>query len=142
MHAFSSGNHGRLRFRNPLLRDGDFGIKMVDHLKSVHGVLEVKLNPYVGSLLVVFDRAKTHGTEIIDRISEKTGVDCRRWLKKGSRFFNNRRARQLVKLGMIAGAGGTLGALSVSKKMHIAAGTFFMGAVALHVIQNRKTLLK
>ena len=142
MQHISSVIPGRFRLRNPMLKDQVFGKKMRENLKSAHGVLEVKLNQLVGSILVIYDTAKTRGKDILKRVSEEIGVDCRKWLKKGSRILADRRAKRLVKLGMIAGIGGTVGALAVSKKMHVVAGSLLLGTMVIHGIQNRRTLLK
>ncbi|MCG8564363.1 MAG: hypothetical protein MI747_04690 [Desulfobacterales bacterium] len=142
MHTHSPLHFGRFRLRNPLLKTGEIGDTLVEQLRATQGVLEVKLNRCVGSILVIYDRVKTRAASILDRVSQETGINCGKWVKKGSRILGTKTARRNVKLGMALGIAGTLGGLAVSGKMHTIAGGAFIGFLALHAYQHRRTLLR
>ena len=129
----------RFRLRNAALKDPEFGTRLADKIKSLHGVLSVTLNDRLGSMLVIYDTMKTDMNTITGRISAHQGLDCSRWLKK--RKPAARETRKLVKIGLIGGIGGTLGTLAVSGRTHALAGTIFLGLLAIHSYQHRRTLL-
>ena len=136
--------HRRFRLRNPLLKDKETAKKLAKNIVAVQGVSHVKVNTRVGSLLVLFYPARTTAENILDQVSEKTGINSRKWLttKQHRPLFQQKRTiRKYVKMGLAASFGGTIGTLAVSGKTHALAGSVFLCFLAVHSYQHRRTLL-
>ncbi len=134
----------RFRLRNPLLKDKETAKKLAKNIVAVQGVSHVKVNARVGSLLVLFYPARTTAENILDQVSEKTGINSRKWLttKQHRPLFQQKRTiRKYVKMGLAASFGGTIGTLAVSGKTHALAGSVFLCFLAVHSYQHRRTLL-
>ena len=132
----------RLRLRNTLLKNDELTEKFSQCLVSESGVLTIERNNFVGSMLVIFDPKKITIKQILTRLLDCTGVDCRKMVtnKKRLRPHSRRRAlRKYVKLGLAASIGGTIGTLAVSGKLHALAGSIFLCFLAAHNFQNRRT---
>ncbi|MEH0021735.1 MAG: hypothetical protein V6Z89_18925 [Desulfobacter sp.] len=133
----------RLRLRNPLLTQEKTGRDLTHALASAPGIFQVKVNPRVGSILVLFDPVMTNTAAILDCMSDTLSRDCRKWLKKANPHgLNNKKMRRLVKFGLLTSIGAAVGALAFSERTHIIAGSAFLGLAALHGYQNRRTLLR
>lgn len=67
---------GRLRLRLPWLRkDLEAADPLADHLASLPGVEEVRIRPWTGSVLCLFDAWQLEGERILAATKEHTGVD-------------------------------------------------------------------
>jgi len=137
--------HSRFRLRNPGLKDKALAQRLVSHTGLAKGVSHVRMNTRVGSLLVLFDSDQTTPDTILKQISERSGINLKNWLvkKRGGSFFHRKRVMsKTVKLGLVAGLGGTLGTLAVSKKAHVLAGSLFLCFIPLHNYEHRKRLIR
>ena len=136
---------GRIRFRNEALKVAEFGMTVRDALLEAKGVLEVQVNRRIGSLLVIFDKSRINAEKILTRIADALGVDLDKMKKQAQqlqRTISGRDARKYVKRGLLASLGLALGVVFLSEEWHVAAGTAFVGLLAAHLYQNRRTLMR
>jgi copper chaperone CopZ len=136
---------GRIRFRNEALKVAEFAYAVRDSLLEVKGVAQVQINRRIGSILVLFDRTKVTAEGILTRIAESLGIDVEK-VKNGAsdvkKALTSREGRRYVKRGMLVSLATALGVLVVSERAHVAAGVVFVHLLALHLYQNKRTLLK
>ena len=135
----------RLRLRNTKLKDATLVKELSEYLGPFQGVLSIANNIRVGSILIIFNAEETNAEEIIKHLSTFQNFDHQNWLpqkQKAKQNARNRAMKKFVKMGLVAGAIGTLGTLTVSKKMHVLAGSLFFSLLSAHLYQNRRTLLK
>ncbi len=141
--SIREGQH-RFRLRNPLLKNKEAAKKLAENTSTVQGVSRVEVNIRVGSLLVIYNPAGTTAENILDQMSEKTGLNCKKWLITHPRrpsFQQKRTIKRYVKLGLAASLGGTIGTLAISGKTHALAGSVFFCFLFVHSYQHRRTLL-
>ncbi|MFV0347264.1 MAG: HMA2 domain-containing protein [Halodesulfovibrio sp.] len=141
MHAMSQG---RIRFRNGALKVGELGYSLRDELLAAKGILDVQLNKRIGSMLVLFDKARIKAEAIFKRIAEFLHIDVvkvQEGLSSFNRAFGSRAARRNVKLGMGLALGTAIGALAYSGRWHAVAGGAFLTLLGGHLYQNRRTLM-
>ncbi len=132
---------GRIRLRNKALKAEELAYTLRDQLLEVRGVVQVQINKRIGSILILFDKAKTNAEKILCDLAGVLGID-REKIKKTINTITGKKARQYVKQGMLVTLGIGLGAALFSEKWHIAFGLVFTKLVALHLYQNRRTLMK
>ncbi len=135
--------HGRIRFRNGALKVGEMGYALRDELLAAKGVLDVQFNKRIGSMLVLFDKARISAEHILARIADTLHIDVtkvRAGLTTFNRAIGSRKARRNVKLGMGLSLGTAIGALALSNRWHAVAGTAFLTLLGTHLYQNRRTL--
>lgn len=136
---------GRIRFRNEALKVAEFGYTIRDSLLELKGVMQVQVNKRIGSILILFDKTKVSADKILNRIAESLGVDMAK-VKKSvgdmQKALTGKKGRTYVKRGMMAALGTALGVLLISEKWHAIAGAAFVSMLALHLYQNKRTLLK
>jgi hypothetical protein len=143
MHTDASA--GRIRFRDEALMVAEVAYAIRDSLLEVKGVVQVEVNKRIGSILVLYDRSKTSGENILKRIAESLGVDVERVkdrARSAQKALTSAKGRRYVKRGMMASMAGALGVVAFSEKWHVAAGAVFVPLLALHMYQNKKTLMK
>jgi hypothetical protein len=152
---------GRLRVRDELLRNTAAADAVRRVLLALPGVREVSANPRAGSLLIIYQQAQTTLRKITDLLSrylqpERSAPASLPGRSPTERRSHDRRTgpptrrsellprirRQAVNLGMLAAllvsmAGAALGA----KMLHIAAGVVFLGVLAIHLFDKRRSLL-
>ena len=141
----TTANKQRIRFRNEALKIADFGYSLRDSLLETKGVIEVHINRRVGSVLVLFDKAKISTKKILTKISETLSIDFDKVLegvKNLKKTLMSRKGRRYVKVGMFGAIATSLASLAFSSKWHAATGVAFAGTTALHLYQNKKTILK
>ena len=151
---------GRLRIRDDLLRNASAADAVRRVLLAAPGVREVSVNPRAGSLLILYHQAQTTLRKITDLLSryllperaapaslDKRSVPERRSHNRRAGLPTRRSAllprirRQAVNLGMLSAllvsmAGAVLGA----KMLHIVAGVVFLGVLAIHLFDQRRSL--
>ncbi len=136
---------GRIRIRNAALKVGEMGYALRDELLAAKGVLDVQVNKRIGSMLVLYDKARISAESILQRVATALHVDLdkvRAGLSNINRKLVSREGRRYVKAGMGASLGIAMGALAVSGRWHILAGTVFLGCLGAHLYQNRRTLTR
>ncbi|WP_018123753.1 HMA2 domain-containing protein [Desulfovibrio oxyclinae] len=143
MHA--AATQGRIRFRNEALKVAEFGYTLRDALLEAKGVVQVQVNKRIGSILILFDKTKISTEKILKTIADALGIDLAK-VKSGmndvQKALAGRKGRRLVKRGMLASIAAALGIVYFSEKWHVVAGVAFVHFLALHLYQNKKTLMK
>ena len=141
---------GRIRVRDGLLRNSTVAGSLSRLLLETPGVREVSANPRAGSLLILFQQARTTLGEITALLARflpeeaSTSPSSAPAPAAKARTGRPRRAttaavrRQAVNLGMLAAllaslAGAALGA----KALHIIAGLVFVGFFGLHFLDKK-----
>jgi len=136
---------GRIRFRNEALQVAEFGYAVRDSLLEIKGVVQVQVNKRIGSILILFDKTKVSAEKILNSIAESLGVDMAKVKKNVSNMqkaLTGKKGRTYVKRGLLASMAALLGIVYFSEKWHVAAGVAFVHLLALHLCQNKRTLLK
>ncbi|SOB60120.1 conserved protein of unknown function [Pseudodesulfovibrio profundus] len=137
--------HGRIRFRNEALKVAEFGYGVRDALLEVKGVVQVQVNKRIGSILILFDKTKVSGEKILSKIADSLGVDMKKVkanISSMQKSLTGKKGRTYVKRGLMASIAAALGIVYFSEKWHVAAGVVFVHFLALHLYQNKRTLLK
>lgn len=136
---------GRLRLRDTLFRGFDEQAPLREKLLALKGVLEVRINRRVGSLLVIFDKTRLHVDELLKTISHALAVDAQKLTKTASslqKTLCSPTGRRFVKRGMMLTLGAGIFFLPFSEDAHAVAGTAFVALLAGHLYGYRKTLLR
>jgi len=150
---------GRLRIRDEVLRNASAAETVRRALLAVPGIREVSANPRAGSLLVLYHQAQTTLRKITDLLrrhllpersataslpersaSERRAHDRRTLPTRRSELASGIR-RRAVNLGMLAALLVSMaGAVLDAKTLHIVAGVFFLGVLAIHLFDKRRSL--
>lgn len=151
--TISSHIEGRLRVRDPRLRNAGFLQMLQEKLQCLHGVSAVSGSPRSGSLLVLYRQAQLPLEKIDHLLTELLGSgqnerpeprpkpadEAPRSLPELPLSLNR---RQAVNWSMLLCLLLSLGALAVgSKRIHIIAGTVFVGILGLHLFDKRKAFV-
>ncbi|BCS88104.1 HMA2 domain-containing protein [Pseudodesulfovibrio sediminis] len=141
----NAATQGRIRFRNEALKVTEFGFTLRDALLEVKGVVQVQVNKRIGSILILFDNTKISAEKVLSKIADALGVDLTK-VKSGMndvhKALTGMKGRRYVKRGMLASMATLLGIVYFSEKWHVAAGVAFVHLIALHLYQNKKTLMR
>lgn len=145
--VIASHVEGRLRVRDPRLRQPRVLYALREKLLLRPDVREVSCNPKVGSLLVLYRSLRNSFREISSLLGEflgravpsapkaapapKTSPRCRPLLSR----------RRVVNFGMLASLLASLIASAGSTQLHILAGLIFLGILGVHLFDKRATLL-
>ena len=140
---------GRMRVRDGTLRNAAVAGSLSRLLSATPGVREVSANPRAGSLLILFQQAKSTLREIttlLERFLPAEASASPAPATQKARAGRPRRTaaavrRQAVNFGMLAAllaslAGAALGA----KALHIIAGLVFVGFFGLHFFDKKHFL--
>jgi len=136
---------GRIRFRNEALKVAEFGYTVRDSLLELKGVVQVQVNKRIGSILILFDKTKITTEKILTKVAETLGVDMKKVKSSVSNMkkaLTGKKGRTYVKRGLIASMAAALGIVYFSEKWHVITGVAFVHLLALHLYQNKRTLLK
>ncbi len=136
---------GRIRFRNEALKVAELGFTVRDSLLELKGVAQVQVNKRIGSILILFDKTKISTEKILTKIAEALGVDMEKVKQNVSNLqkeLTTPKARKYVQRGLMASIAAALGIVYFSEKWHVAAGVVFVHLLALHLYQNKRTLMK
>jgi len=136
---------GRIRFRHGALKVGEKATALRDSLLDAKGVLDVQINKRVGSALVLYDKAKLKLENVLNVIAEALGIDMekvRAGVSRLSQKVNSRKGRRYVKRGMMGAGVTSLALLTFSETGHAVAGSVMLACAAVHLYQNRRTLMK
>lgn len=109
-------------------------------LANTKGVVEVTVNKRVGSLLVLFDKAKVNAETLFLKVAEDLGIDRQKFRDEFSRKFSRRAGRRGVKQGMLGAGLLSLALLAYSGKAHALVGGVGITLLAAHLYQNKRTL--
>lgn len=139
---------GRIRVRDGLLRNSAVAASLSRLLLETPGVREVSANPRAGSLLILFQQARTTLGEITALLARVLPAEASASPSPAAKARTGRPRRtaaavkrQAVNLGMLAAllaslAGAALGA----KALHIIAGLVFVGFFGLHFFDKKHFL--
>lgn len=141
----AAATQGRIRFRNESLKVAEFGYTLRDALLEVKGVVQVQVNKRIGSILILFDKTKISADKILNTIAGALGVDMskvKNGISNANKALTGRKGRRYVKRGLMASIATALGIVYFSEKWHVVAGITFVHLLALHLYQNKKSLMK
>jgi hypothetical protein len=141
----ASMTQGRLRLRSGALKVEEIAREARERLLDLKGVVEVQVNQRVGSLLVFYDKARIGAEALLRRAAELLHVDLERLragVARADKALRTPQARRAVKAGMAGALILAVGALAVSGKAHAGAGVLFLALGGVHMVQNRRTLLR
>lgn len=147
--VITSSIDGRVRFRDPRLCMRDIAQAVQDAVAALPGVVSVAINERVGSLLVMYSKAKAGLESIIDRVSDLLGplaqevaASAKRLATATAGVVKNIR-RPLLNLGMLFSLMASLiGAIIDAEILHVAAGALFLAVVGIHVYERRRNLVR
>lgn len=144
---------GRIRIRDPLLRDATRQERLGAVLAELDGVVEVEGNPRTGSMLLRYIAEHTARIDMEARVATAVAAELapqavatqeeaggRRKLRRWQR---DRRLNTWAKYGMLGSLGVSLAlAAAGSKKAHAATGGLFLGLLGVHMAVHRRHLFK
>lgn len=136
-------HHARFRFRCESLKLDERADAVKSALTKTKGVAEVAINKRVGSVLVLFDRAKVQAEQLFSTIVASLGLDpeeVKEKLRELNRAVSGRKGRRIIKRGLMGAGLVTLGMLTISEKGHAIAGGVWLTLLAAHLYQNKRTL--
>lgn len=152
--VISSHIEGRLRVRDPRLRDARFLKILQEKLQQLQGVNHVCGNARSGSLLVLYRQAQASLEKINQLLASVLGgVAKNKARRRGEGGIKTPAStlpalplvpsrRQVVNWGMLLSLLLSLGGLAVgSKQLHVVAGTVFVAVFGIHLIDKRKALV-
>jgi len=140
----TAAQHARFRFRCESLKFEEHAHAVKNALAKTKGVAEVAVNKRVGSVLVLFDRAKIQAEQLFSTIITSLGLapeEVKEKLHELNRTISGRKGRRFIKRGLMGAGLLTLGLLTVSEKGHAIAGGVWLTLLAAHLYQNKRTLL-
>lgn len=128
---------GRIRVRDKVFR-GPHECALTASARAVAGVMDVVRNPVSGSLLISYEPDATDLAALLDVLGRVGDAAKRPKARRGP----SRTVRKLVKVGLAATFGVGIGAaIAGATKVHVAFSLAFTGLLAVHMLQNKKTLL-
>lgn len=152
MHIASSID-GRLRIRDSKLSDKTTAETISGILTAIPGVSSIAVNRKTGSLLVMYSAAVAGLQTILESVSgllgaaevpgsgERRSAERRTTERRSGILFNSATRRNAINIGMLASLLTSMLGIMAGKKLHIAAGVVFLGALGVHLIDKRKTVL-
>jgi hypothetical protein len=147
--VIASHIEGRIRIRDSRLRQPELLTELRQELLQRSDIREVSWNSKVGSLLILYRKARHALKEITnflarflglsDSPAKKTDRPTVRTTSPSRRPLVTR--RRVINIGMLATLLMSLLVMTGSKQLHILAGLHFLGFLAIHLFQKRHTLL-
>ena len=133
---------GRIRLRDPALRQADRLDRLSAALANMEGVLAVEGNVRAGSVVLRFEAA-AHDVEAmeaaVERVADAEFTKPRPVLRPSTRVRVNRYAKR----GMLASlATSLLLAAAGQKRWHIATGGVFVASLMVHLAVHRRHLVR
>ncbi|MGQ9368063.1 HMA2 domain-containing protein [Azospirillum sp. ST 5-10] len=139
---------GRIRVRHPRLRQAERNRELASRLDGADGLRVAERNPATGSLLLLYDPAYLVPSQAEARVAAAAAavLDAEGTAppRPGGAVRRRSRRRDLnraSKIAMLASLAVALGALGTSKRLHAAAGAFFLALLAVHTAIHRRRLL-
>jgi hypothetical protein len=146
--VITSHINGRIRVRDSRLRRAPVLERVREALLLRSDVSEVSSNPKTGSLLILYRKGCHVLAELTGLLQELLGPGLPAPVSAvpekspvsppPNRLVVSR--RRVVNLGMLAGLLLTLLTMAVNKELHILAGLHFLGFLAIHLFDKRRTL--
>jgi len=140
-----SATNGRVRVRHGALKGSSTAGEIRGKLLEMKGVLDVQINRRVGSLLVMYDKAKISLERILNKVAEVLHVDLaalKSRMSQANKALTGVKGRRYVKRGMLGALGTAMVALVWTERYHVVAGGVFLGLLGLHLYQNKRTLAR
>ncbi|MDD2664699.1 MAG: hypothetical protein PHD19_13200 [Dechloromonas sp.] len=132
---------GRIRVRDPALRNPRQLADLSAALDELDGILELAGNPRTGSLVVHFDhrRLAVEALEhLVDTALDRPAAPARPGGQSRRRQFN-----RYAKIGMLASLGASLAFLATGqKRAHAVAGALFVAGLGVHLTVHRQLLVR
>lgn len=139
MSRIASSIPGRIRVRDPQLRQAERLERLRAVLAAGEGVTSSEINPTTGSLLLGYDAA-TVAPEIMEALVD-AAVDAE--LAAPRPDTAEARLNRYAKRGMLASLALSLAFAAAGKKRwHVLSGGLFLAGLGLHLAVNRKRLLR
>jgi hypothetical protein len=147
--VIASHIEGRIRIRDTRLRQPELLAELRQELLQIPDIKKVSWNSKVGSLLILYRKARHALKEITNFLARFLGSialpaamtdrPTPRATAPSRRPIVTR--RRVVNIGMLATLLLSLLVMAGSKQLHILAGLHFLGFLAIHLFQKRHTLL-
>lgn len=141
---------GRIRLRDPLLRQAKPSARLAAALGALNGALTVDANPIAGSLLMYYDTTRCDRAQMEADVAALAAAEldapaqpAPRSTTRPSRRNVARAANRAAKIGMLGVFPLTLAlAASGNKALHATAGGVFTLLLLVHWTVHRRHLLK
>jgi hypothetical protein len=144
-NMIASQTEGRIRLRSPYLRNCELAHRLAALAVDIDGMLDVTVNPLVGSALLLYD-PKILGTQElmahaesffallppISALPESTGSGTKR--ASVAKLID----RKTMNTSLTLSLAGTLASAYLARRIHPKLGWAFVGLTALHYLQSKK----
>ncbi|GHV51763.1 hypothetical protein FACS1894168_4000 [Deltaproteobacteria bacterium] len=146
----SSMTEGRIRLRSPHLRDANLAHRLAELAVNIRGMLEVTVNPLVGSALFLYDPTILQTQELLAHAeklvllfppppSSTAGLSTPSSAgKKRVSRKNAKKIKHSLNAGMALSLLSTIGSGYLARRIHPRLGWMFVGFTMLHYLQTRK----
>lgn len=143
MSLIVSALPGRIRVRDPRLRQPARLERLRASLAALAGVAHIEVNGRAGSLLLHYDPQQIGCDELEARVDRATLAALRVQPATGKSRVRLLRTNRWAKLGMLASLSGSLALLALGQKRgHALAGGLFVAGLGLHLLVHRRHLLR
>ena len=137
-----SATPGRIRIRDRHLRSTERLVALSDRLSAIDGVLGIRTNPRIGSLVLLFDPAQLDieklEVRIEDMVDALTKLDMPVVAKARRKQLN-----RYAKIGMLGSLAASLALVATGQKRgHALAGALFVAGLGVHLGIHRQHLLR
>lgn len=133
---------GRIRLRDPALRQAARLARLAASLQTLAGVRAVDGNPGAGSIVIHYDAAAASVDAMeaaIEQAAERALTEARSNYRPSTRVRINRYAKR----GMLLTLSTSLALAALGqKRWHALAGGAFIGCLGVHLLVHRRNLLR
>ena len=134
----ASSSPGRIRVRDPALRNRNRIEAVVQALEAIDAVHDIKMNVAAGSVVLHYDPEMIALDELEHHIDAAVVASA-----KSGRKTLRRYANRVAKAGMLGSLGASLALVATgNKRWHSVTGGLFVACLAVHLGLQRKTVLR
>ncbi|MDR2826339.1 MAG: hypothetical protein LBV76_06035 [Deltaproteobacteria bacterium] len=143
----SSMTAGRIRLRSPYLRNRDLAHQLAALAVNIDGILDVTVNPLVGSALLLYDPEVLSTQELMAQAESFFALlPSISALPESTGAYSGAKRASVVKLidrkalnaSLTLSLAGTLASAYLARRIHPKLGWVFIGLTALHYLQTKK----
>lgn len=132
---------GRIRVRSNRLKSKKNAERVRERASALAGVMDVRVNPAAGSLVVSYDAAQVDALVLEEQLEALCAAGSGIPLTISGDL--SRHLNQATKLGMMATLGTSLAlGFAGRKKAHIGFGAAFVAFAGMHMLRYQKTLVR
>lgn len=145
--ALASSAPGRIRLREPALREPQRRARLTAALMDLGGMMAVEANPVTGSLLLRYDVTHCDRTAMEEKVVTLAAIELDSCTtpprKMPARRATARQLNRFAKLSMLGCFPLSLGFVAMGgKHLHAVTGVMFSLAMMVHLAIHRRHLLK